>query len=87
MTKPYGHIFLQWGNHADWDSITWCQDKIDDDDVEYVRRATVDDMLDVLQVIFNRVMYESPMAEMGNIFDDDMIERVRGVLAKAKDES
>ena len=87
MTEPYGHIFLQWGNHADWDSITWSQDKIDDDDVEYVRKDTCDDLLEVLRVIFNRVMYESPTEEIGAVFDDDMIKRVEDVLAKARGES
>ena len=46
--------------------------------------AAVPDMLEVLQIIFNRVMYESPTAEIGAIFDAVMIERVEDVLNKAK---
>ena len=46
--------------------------------------AAAPDLLEVLQVIFNRVMYESPMAEIGDIFDNDMIERVKDVLSKTK---
>ena len=37
-TEPHRVIYLQWGNHADWDSMTWCQDRVDDDDVAYIRR-------------------------------------------------
>ena len=46
--------------------------------------AAAPDMLEVLQIIFNRVMYESPTAEIGAIFDAVMIERVEDVLNKAK---
>ena len=36
--QPHRVIYLQWANHADWDSITWCQDRTEDDDVAYIRR-------------------------------------------------
>ena len=36
--EPHRVIYLQWGNHADWDSMTWCQDRVDDDDVAYIRK-------------------------------------------------
>ena len=54
-TEPYESIFLQWGHHADWESLTWCQDKIDDDDVEYVRKDLYDNL---------RVKYDAAMKEM-----------------------
>ena len=44
MTEPYKTIFLQWGHRSDWDSLTWCQDRIDDDDVEYVRKDLYDEL-------------------------------------------
>jgi len=34
-TKPYKRIYLQWEGHAD--EVTWCQDKINDSDLEYCR--------------------------------------------------
>ena len=37
MTNPHERIFLQWENHSDWSAITWCEDRVEDDDVEYVR--------------------------------------------------
>ena len=60
--------------------------ELTDEEMVLARRiAVVDDALDVLQIIFNRVMYESPTAEIEGIFDSAMIWRVRGVLNKVED--
>ena len=62
--------------------------EITDEEMALAHRiAAVDELLDTLQVIFNRVMYESPMNEIENIFDGEMIARVRGVLNKAEGKS
>ena len=63
--------------------LFWSEDGISD----CLVADAAPDLLSVLQVIFNRVMYESPTAEIGVVFDDEMIARVRGVLNKAEDKS
>ena len=49
--------------------------------------AAAPDLLSALQVIFLRVMYESPTAEIGVIFDAEMISRVQRVLNEAEGKS
>ena len=94
MTKhtpgPWGARLRDDGESACWWSITnddGCSVACvyEKDDASPV--AAVPDLLSVLQVIFNRVMYESPTAEIETIFDADRIERVRGVLDKARGKS
>ena len=60
-------------------------DKVADANANLI--TTAPDLLEVLQVIFNRVMYESPTAEIETVFDDEMIARVQGILNEAEGKS
>ena len=44
MSKAPKKIYLQWHSH-DYIDITWCEDKLEDTDVEYIRRDIADKML------------------------------------------
>lgn len=40
MSKPDERLWLQWEGDGEGE-VTWCQDKINDDDIEYVREDLV----------------------------------------------
>lgn len=42
MKKPHKIIFLQWVEPDEEEGVTWCQDKINDTDVEYIRKDVHD---------------------------------------------
>ena len=44
MSKAPKIVYLQWHSH-DYIDITWCEDKLEDTDVEYIRRDIADKML------------------------------------------
>ena len=98
MTEPYGHIFLQWGHRSDWDSLTWCQDRIDDDDVEYVRKDLCNSTLkdaapDLLQACERAKLAFETILDMGFMpssdYDSDtkiLINMMDKTIKKAKGE-
>ena len=42
-------IYLQWSDGENYEDNTWCQDQINDDDVEYIKKATTDRWLELLR--------------------------------------
>lgn len=42
MPEPYSRIWLQWDPEGE---TSWCQDKINEDDIEYVRVESVEEEL------------------------------------------
>lgn len=60
MSKPPPRIFLQWfgENYADHegppDTTTWCEDKINDDDVEYVRKDRIEKVFKQLADVYEK---------------------------------
>ena len=89
MSESYKTIFLQWGNHSDWESLTWCQDRIDDDDVEYIRKdlhdAAVADLLEACEMIVQCYGAESYIN--GTQFEIEMVDKAVAAIAKVKGES
>jgi hypothetical protein len=43
-------IYLQWIPEKTWydDQVTWCEDRINDDDVEYIKKSTATLRLELL---------------------------------------
>jgi hypothetical protein len=35
--KPPKTIYLQWEDHDDYDGASWCEDRLSDEDIEYVQ--------------------------------------------------
>ena len=84
--KPYETIYLQWGNHADWDSITWCADEIDDDDVEYIRKDIYDE-LKAENEVARVVQFRAELAVKNDAIyrleaDAEMVSRYNGQYAQ-----
>ena len=44
-------IYLQWADGESYDDNTWCQDQINDDDIEYVKVSTATRRLELLMDI------------------------------------
>lgn len=64
MKKPPEKIYLQqfedgWSEHG----VTWCKDKINEHDVEYIRKDQMADMIDALLTI--KTTYREP--DTGNM--------------------
>ena len=86
MTEPYGHIFLQWGHRADWESLTWCADRIDDDDVEYVRKDLHDEAAaDLLEACGAAQTAFANILELGLMYPgyEDGTREMRDIMAAA----
>jgi hypothetical protein len=79
----YPRIFLQ-PNEAGIGDHTWCQDRINETDIEYVRSDIANDVLASLQ----RLLLEFDfMVEGGHIPDvrnDVIFDAARSAIAKAK---
>ena len=44
--KAYVFIYLQWEEWSEDEGVTWCQDKINDTDVEYIRKDVHDRLVE-----------------------------------------
>ena len=86
MTEPYGHIFLQWGNHADLDSATWAEDEVDDDDVAYIRKDLHDEAVaDLLEACGAAQTAFANILELGLMYPgyEDGTREMRDIMAAA----
>lgn len=84
--KPYSLIYLQW--HSDGcqdecaEEVTWCQDKINNTDVEYIRK----DMFDMIVKKYDQTRELLTQAiESGNEAKD-LAERVLSSYVEFTDE-
>jgi len=48
-------IYLQWTGPPGHEGITWCVDQINDDDVEYVKKAKADKRPELLMEVFELI--------------------------------
>ena len=77
MSPDYPRIYLQ-PNEAGIGRHTWCQDRIKDTDIEYIRSDIADELMELLVEIDRRVIFDPSTG-----FDRAFSERVEAVLAKA----
>ena len=49
MRKAPEVIYLQWSDGENYEDNTWCQDQINDDDIEYIKKATATRRLELLR--------------------------------------
>ena len=58
MSEAPELIYLQWIPKEAWDNyedvITWCQDQINDDDIEYVKASTATRLRELLKRVKER---------------------------------
>ena len=101
--KPFDVIFLQWqedeagdeydGPYHDQDEVTWCQDCINDSDIEYLlatpERKAAGELLTVLEELIEELAqygdtgwYDMPSKEKGE--DGRLITRGRAAINKAR---
>ena len=69
-------------DHGD-EHVTWCQDKVNDNDTEYVRADLLAEAVEALEYIMDGYGLDPPKYEQPFGDEDDwIVSRVRAALAK-----
>ena len=82
MIPDYPRIFLQ-PNAAGVGKHTWCQDRIEDDDIEYVRADIADELMASLQRLLLEFDFIIEGGYLPDVRNDVIFDAARAALAKA----
>ena len=85
--KPPDVIYLQWYEQDGGEGVTWCEDKINESDVEYLLRtpatAAAPDLLEALGTLMDCIQYEPPNAMIGAVIPPSAMSNARAAIVKA----
>jgi hypothetical protein len=82
MIPDYPRIYLQ-PNEAGIGRHTWCQDRIEDTDIEYIRSDIADELMASLQRLLLEFDFMVGGGHIPDVRNDVIFDAARAALAKA----
>jgi len=78
MKKPPKVIYLQWNNpDEDW-GVLWCPDRINDDDVEYIKKDEAEKVFKACLHALRSYMYGNSSPELAEEVENRVMEFLYG---------
>lgn len=83
MKNPPSVIYLQWDNDDPYEGVTWCTDRINDEDIEYIKGEHITELENAMKIIQRHYVAYIDCGEIdARSYLDAIIDVVNGALYK-----